>query len=117
MTKIAVIDYGMGNLFSLGKALEYVGATFQCLTGAEQLQDYDKAIIHGVGAFFDGAANLNKKSWMPEIVEFSKTKPLLGICLGMQLLADCGWEPAHALGLGIVSRSEERRVGKECRSR
>ena len=100
--KVAVIDYEMSNLFSVVKALQYIGADVHVIQSPLELAHYPRAILPGVGAFADGMANLNKLGWVTAIQDYSLQNYLLGICLGMQLLAEKGDEPVETMGLGIV---------------
>lgn len=85
--RVAVLDYGIGNLFSVTKALESCGAEVTVTSDAEVFLNADRLVIPGVGAFADGMAELEKRSIVNAVREYAATgKPLLGICLGMQLL-------------------------------
>jgi glutamine amidotransferase len=88
MTTIAVIDYGMGNLRSVSKALEHVGngAEVQVSFDPEQIRRADRVVLPGVGAIRDSMAELNRLELVEVVREVAKTKPFLGICLGMQEL-------------------------------
>ncbi len=100
---IAIIDYGVGNLFSLRASLEKIGAE-ACLTSDEDvIRSADKIILPGVGAFEDAAKKLFS-SGMADIIlsEAAKGKPLMGICLGMQLLFDKSYEFGVHAGLGLI---------------
>lgn len=102
--KTLVVDYGMGNLGSVRRALEECGATVRMSTAPEDLRDAERIVLPGVGAFSDGMKNLNASGWPGELrraVENPRVA-LLGICLGMQLLADKGHESGSADGLGLV---------------
>lgn len=105
---IGIIDYGMGNLRSVQKALEHVGADAQILRTADEVAGVDKLVLPGVGAFADGMTHLQQAGWDQAIRTFVDAgKPMLGICLGMQLLLDSSDEGASAggspvQGLGIV---------------
>ena len=100
---IAIVDYGVGNLFSLTSSLRAIGAEVVVTGEAEVLRRSEKLILPGVGAFGD-AADLLRRSGLGQIVteEAGKGKPLLGICLGMQLLFDRGFEYGEHPGLGLV---------------
>ena len=92
---IGIIDYGMGNLRSVQKALQRVGAQAEMLTSPAALAGVQKLILPGVGAFGDGMANLRRGGWVDAIKSFIATgKPFLGICLGMQLLFESSTEDA-----------------------
>lgn len=102
---IAVVDYEMGNLRSIAKALEFVGGDVIVSNKPEDLRSAKKIVLPGVGAFRDGMINLQKKDLISilrqEVKE--KKKPLFGICLGMQLLADKSYEFGEWKGLGFIS--------------
>ena len=100
---IAVIDYGLGNLFSLQRSLEFVGAEATVSGDAAVLRRADKLILPGVGAFGDAAAKL-RATGLDQVVleEAAAGKPLLGICLGMQLLFEESEEYGLHPGLGLL---------------
>ena len=100
---IAVIDYGVGNLFSLQRSLEFVGAEATVSGDAAVLRRADKLILPGVGAFGDAAAKL-RATGLDQVVleEAAAGKPLLGICLGMQLLFEESEEYGLHPGLGLL---------------
>ncbi|HOV33251.1 MAG TPA: imidazole glycerol phosphate synthase subunit HisH [Candidatus Hydrogenedens sp.] len=99
---IAVIDYGMGNLRSVQKALEKVGFEANIVDNPDNLKMAEAAILPGVGAFRDCYEGLRQKGFVNPIKEFVHTgKPLLGICIGMQLLFEYGEEGSGSEGLGI----------------
>ena len=100
---IAVVDYGVGNLFSLVSSLSAVGADAVITGDAEVLRRADKIILPGVGAFGDAAAKLRATGLDKVIIEEAKAgKPLLGICLGMQLLLERSFEYGEHEGLGLI---------------
>lgn len=100
---IAVVDYGVGNLFSLACSLKKIGADSQIVSDAKKLASADKIILPGVGAFADAARKLADCGMGEEIVRQAKNgKPLLGICLGMQLLFDKSLEYGEHKGLGLI---------------
>lgn len=85
--RIALIDYGMGNLKSVGKALEKVGAAVHCIADPRQIKTLDALVLPGVGAFSSAVYNLKKRRLFDPIKEWIvEAKPFLGICLGYQLL-------------------------------
>jgi glutamine amidotransferase len=101
--KIGLIDYGAGNLGSMRSALTQLNLNFVNISTANQIRTVDSLIIPGVGAFNSGMMNLNSKEMSEEIIEFAKTgKRILGICLGMHLLATSGSEGGHASGLNLI---------------
>lgn len=100
---IAIVDYGVGNLFSLSRSLAYVGADV-CVTGdREKIKRAEKIILPGVGAFGDAIKKL-RAACLDEVLvsEAKKGKPILGICLGMQLLFDKSFEYGEHTGLGLI---------------
>lgn len=102
MSKIAVVDYGVGNLKSVTNAMQYLGFE-TCISGdAEDLERADAVILPGVGAFPDAADKLRLSGLDRVVIEQSARKPVLGICLGMQLLFDRGEEVRSSKGLGLI---------------
>ena len=100
---IAVIDYGVGNLFSLQASLGYIGAETKVTGKKEDIRKADKIILPGVGAFSDAMDKLQGTGLVEVIVEETgKGKPLLGICLGMQLLFRRSMEYGEHQGLGLI---------------
>ena len=100
---IAIIDYGVGNLFSLAHSLESVGAQVEVTGEAERILQADHVILPGVGAFGDAAAKL-RETGLDRVVKDAAEKgtPLMGICLGMQLLLDKSYEFGEHAGLGLI---------------
>ena len=100
---IAIVDYGVGNLFSLKSSLKFVGADAIVTNNVETLKSADKIILPGVGAFKDASDKLFA-SGLAEIVkeEAMNGKPLLGICLGMQMLFEKSYEYGETNGLGLL---------------
>ncbi len=105
---IAVIDYGVGNLFSLLSSLNSIGADAKIVRTPEALVEASHIILPGVGAFEDAARKL-KESGMREqlLIEAYNDKPLLGICLGMQLLFERSYEFGTHEGLALLSGTVE----------
>lgn len=100
---IAVIDYGVGNLFSLTASLKYLGAETVVTNKKAEIIAADRIILPGVGAFEDAIAKLRATGLVDTIIEeTSKGKPLLGICLGMQLLFEKSYEYGEHQGLGLI---------------
>jgi imidazole glycerol-phosphate synthase subunit HisH len=103
VTRVAVIDYGMGNRRSVEKALEHVGANPTITADHDELRRADGLVLPGVGAFPQAMRNLNSLGLPDLIRELSANgTPLLGICLGMQLLFDASEEMGGAAGLGLI---------------
>ena len=100
---IAVIDYGVGNLFSLCRSLEAIGQEPVVTGDPALLRQADKLFLPGVGAFADAAAKL-RQTGLDQVIleEAAKGKPLMGICLGMQLLFDESLEFGQYKGLGLI---------------
>ena len=98
----AIVDYGVGNLFSLQSSLRALGLETEVTGEAERLRAADRIILPGVGAFGDARAKLDETGLVPVLLEEAGRKPLLGICLGMQLLFDRGFEYGEHPGLGLV---------------
>lgn len=100
---IAIVDYGVGNLFSLHSSLKAVGAETVVTSDRAVIESAEKIILPGVGAFADAAEKL-KNSGLDEVVkaEVKKGKPLMGICLGMQMLFERSFEYGEHKGLGLL---------------
>lgn len=108
--KLVVINYGMGNLASVCRALEECGGEPVLSSNPEDLAAADRIVLPGVGAFGDGMKNLHAAGW-PAAIHSAIRNPavrLLGICLGMQLLADKGYEHGENAGLGLVPGEVKR---------
>ncbi len=99
---IAIVDYGVGNLFSLQSSLRCLGAEARVTGRAEELRQAERIILPGVGAFGNARAKLDETGLVPVLLEEAERKPLLGICLGMQLLFDRSFEYGEHPGLGLV---------------
>ena len=101
--KVGIVDYGMGNLFNIARVFESIDCKAEVTDLPESLKLYDHLIIPGVGAFEKAINNLNNKNLSPAIHEFVKTgKPVIGICLGMQLLFEKSFEFGIHDGLGLI---------------
>ena len=99
---IAIVDYGMGNLRSVEKAVEYVGGVATITSQVAMLETAQGVILPGVGAFGDAMANLRARQLIEPLVDqISSGKPFLGICLGMHLLFEVGEEMGRHEGLGF----------------
>lgn len=100
---IAIVDYGAGNIFSVKNALDYLGQKSILTNTASDIKNADAVILPGVGAFPDAMKKLEATGLVDVIKAESKIKPLLGICLGMQLLFDESYEFSKTNGLSLVS--------------
>ncbi len=105
---IAIIDYGAGNIFSVRNALNYLGIENQLTEDISVIEKADKLILPGVGAFPSAMRMLGKKNLIPVIQEQAKKKPLLGICLGMQMLMTKSYEFEPCDGLNFISGTVEK---------
>lgn len=100
---IGIVDYGMGNLRSVLKALEYVEASARIIATPQEVEACDRLILPGVGAFKDAIAQLRKHHLDAPIVRhIESNRPFLGICLGLQLLFDYSQEDGRHAGLGVL---------------
>ncbi len=103
---IAIADYGVGNIFSLVSSFKYIGIDAYLTKDPSLLKEADKIILPGVGAFEDAAKKLRDSGmWDAILEETSKGKPLLGICLGMQMLFQRSFEYGEHEGLGLIEGS------------
>lgn len=102
--KVVVVDYGLGNLFSVQRALEHCGASNVCISSSiDDIIGADRLILPGVGAFEDGSRGLKNLGLIESIKSHAiDKKPLLGICLGMQLLATTSQEFGSHVGLNLI---------------
>lgn len=100
---ILIIDYGMANLRSVQKAFEQVGASAQIVSQPQQIESAEKIVLPGVGAFADAVRTLRDTGLADPILKhIQKGKPFLGICLGLQMLFDVGYEDGVHQGLGVL---------------
>jgi len=99
---IGIIDYGMGNLLSVKNALEYLGEEVNTIHHPVDLNSADRIVLPGVGAFRDCIGNLKEKGFVEALQEnvIEKKKPIIGICLGMQVMGKVGFEGGVYEGLG-----------------
>ena len=100
---IAIIDYGVGNLFSLKSSLDFIGLDTKITNNEKEIREADAIILPGVGAFRDAIEKLGEKNLKNIIIEEAQNgKILLGICLGMQLLFEKSYEYGEYTGLGLI---------------
>ncbi len=103
---LAVIDYGVGNLYSLTGSLKRIGTESIVTSDADTIRKADRIILPGVGAFGDAYKRLEQTGLIPVIKsDAAAGKPILGICLGMQLLFDRSYEYGEHIGLGLIRGS------------
>lgn len=101
--KVVIVDYGLGNLFNLQRAIEKVGGESEISENREQILNADKLLLPGVGAFEKGMKGLNDCGLTSTIIEFANSgRQILGICLGMQLLMSYSEEHGLHKGLGLI---------------
>jgi len=101
---LAIVDYGMANLRSVQKAFERLGQPAAIISTPEQVRAAGHLVVPGVGAFCDAAKVLQQTGLADAIKDHARAgKPMLGICLGLQLLADVGYEDGEHAGLGLIS--------------
>jgi len=112
---IGVVDFGMGNLLSVQKALQQVGCAPRVVRTPEELAESDRLVLPGVGAFGRAMENLKRRGLLAPLRTACKEgKPLLGICLGLQLLFESSEEHGHHSGLGLF-RGDVRRFPTDLR--
>jgi glutamine amidotransferase len=100
---ITVIDYGVGNIFSVSRAFEHCGARVNLTSIPNEIATAEHVVLPGVGAFADGMAALRERGLIAPIRQFARTgRPFLGVCLGMQMLFDTSEEFGTHEGLGLI---------------
>lgn len=99
----AIIDYGIGNLFSVKNALDYIGEESVITKDKEIIKNADRIILPGVGAFPQAIYNLIQMDFIDFLREQAVKKPFLGICLGMQILLEIGFELGETTGLSLIT--------------
>jgi glutamine amidotransferase len=105
---VTVVDYGVGNLFSVQRALEHCGATVVMVEDPQKLKQASKVLLPGVGAFPDAMAALSRNGMDQAVKEYASSgAPLFGICLGMQMLLDSSSEFGFVSGLGLIAGTVE----------
>ncbi|MCR5718379.1 MAG: imidazole glycerol phosphate synthase subunit HisH [Oscillospiraceae bacterium] len=105
---IAIVDYGAGNIFSVKNALDYLGLDSKLTDSADEIRAADEVILPGVGAFPAAMKMLESKGLIPVLKTEAQKKPLLGICLGMQMLLEKSYEFEECSGLGLIPGTVER---------
>lgn len=101
--KVTVVDYGLGNLLSVSRALSTCDADVYVTTDAREIANAERLVLPGVGAFADGMAGLRERHLIDCVKEYANSgRPLLGICLGMQMFMATAEEFGHHEGLGLI---------------
>jgi glutamine amidotransferase len=101
--KVTVVDYGIGNLYSVRRAFETCGAAVALTSQPSEIAVAERLVLPGVGAFADGMSGLRERNLIQPILAYAATgKPLMGICLGMQMLAGMSEEFGEHEGLGLI---------------
>jgi len=113
---VAIINYGMGNLASVRKAFEDIGAEVQITSDPNAIRDANRIVLPGVGAFCEGMERLGDAGLLDILHEavIKQRKPLLGICLGMQMLASQGFEGGRTNGLDFIPGTVQRLDALSC---
>ena len=102
--KVSIIDYGVGNLLNVVRAFEHCNAIVEVVESANQIKESCHLVLPGVGAFPDGMHQLKRRNLLTPILQHvQRGKPLLGICLGMQMLFDSSEEFRFEKGLGLIN--------------
>lgn len=105
---VSIIDYGCGNLFSVERAVRHCGGEPRLVSSASEISDSNRLILPGVGAFANAMNKLRDRNLVDAICDASRKKPLLGICVGMQLLFQESDEFGTSKGLGLIPGRVER---------
>lgn len=117
--KVAIVSYGMGNLASVRRAFEDIGAEAYIAARPADLYNANRIVLPGAGAFAEGMKRLQDGGWVEVLqdVVMRQRKPMLGICLGMQMLASAGYEGGLSRGLGFVPGEVKRLDALGCKLR
>lgn len=111
---IGLVNVGLlGNIASIQRALQAAGARVEVIERPDQLQQADKLVLPGVGSFAEAMAEITSQGWLMPLRDAASSRPTLGICLGMQILARIGYEFGECEGLGLLD-GEVRRM--ECKA-
>jgi glutamine amidotransferase len=103
MSRVLLVDYGVGNLLSVRRALEHVGAEVTQTSDPDAVPDAERLVLPGVGAFGDCMSELRTRELLEPLIEYARAdRPFLGICVGMQMLFDEGEEFGRHAGMGLI---------------
>ncbi|MEQ1878550.1 MAG: imidazole glycerol phosphate synthase subunit HisH [Bdellovibrionia bacterium] len=103
MKPVSVIDYGIGNLYSVQRALEKIGADVKLISDPNEVSQAERLVLPGVGAFADCMNTLKRRDFIQPILEYvERDRPFLGLCVGMQMLMDESEEFGTTKGLGVI---------------
>lgn len=106
MSRVTIVDYGLGNMHSVAKSFEHLGCEVEIAVDPSLIAKAQRLVLPGVGAFADGMAGLHARNLVPALREYGRQdRPLLGICLGAQLLLESSEEFGRHEGLGIIAGS------------
>ncbi len=100
---IGILNYGSGNITSLSNSLTEISKKHILINNPKEFKNIEKLIIPGVGSYHDAIKKIKKKNFFYEIKNFSEKKPILGICVGMQILSEKGFEDKKSEGLALIS--------------
>ncbi|WP_440920374.1 imidazole glycerol phosphate synthase subunit HisH [Candidatus Pelagibacter sp.] len=99
---IGILNYGSGNITSLSNSLNEISIKHSLINNPKELKNIEKLIIPGVGSYYDAIKKIKKKNFFYEIKKFAEKKPILGICVGMQILSEQGFENKKTEGLALI---------------
>ena len=99
---IGILNYGSGNITSLSNSLNEISIKHSLINNPKELKNIEKLIIPGVGSYHDAIKKIKKKNFFYEIKKFAEKKPILGICVGMQILSEQGFENKKTEGLALI---------------
>jgi glutamine amidotransferase len=103
LKRVVVVDYGVGNLLSVSRALTAAGGEVELSGSADRIRAAERVVLPGVGAFGDCMAELQRRDLVPALLAFIGTgRPMLGICVGMQILLEASEEFGEHAGLGVI---------------